>query len=153
MKTFLFFRLLCTGLILLVAVSCDRNEAGDMMMKTGELPSFDTLRIDGPVNVYLSMDTANSITIKGNSSIVDGVHYRVDNGTLDLTSDYAYKMFKPTSNKPDIYLTVTSLSRIDVAEACGLKTTGSITAGELGLVIMSKYADVNLDLDCQTFYY
>ena len=99
------------------------------------------------------MDTANSITVRGSSSIVDGVHYKVDNLTLDLTSDYPYKMFKPTSNKPDIYLTITSLSRIDVAQACGLTTTGPITAGELGLVIMSKYADVNLDLDCQTFYY
>ena len=62
-------------------------------------------------------------------------------------------MFIPASNKADIFLHLTSISRIDVAESCGVKSTGTIKAGELGLVVMAKYADVGLDLDCSSFYY
>ncbi len=144
-----------SGLILLALLlsSCERFGKDDIAEKSDGLSAFNTLRVDGPVNVYLSMDTANSITIRGNPAIVDNIRYGIVDGVLTLRSEYPYKMFIPSSNKADIFLKITSLKRIEIAEASGIKSTGTITGDELGLVVMAKYADIDLNVNCHTFYY
>ena len=129
------------------------EQQGENIEKTVSLPDFDTLRVEGPVDITLVMDTANSMTLSGDPVIVGGVRYTVKNGILTLRSEYPYKMFKPSSNKPGIRLSVSSLHRIDVAVSCGIRTAGKLTGDEIGLIVMSKYADVSLNLGCTTFYY
>jgi len=144
---------LCILPLIWLFAACERTGEDEYVEKSFTLPAFDTLRIAGPVNVYLSMDTANSMIVSGSPVIVDNVKYTIDNGTLTLESTYQYKMFKPASNKAGIFLNLASISRIDIAESCGLKSVGIIRTGELGLVVMAKYADVDLEVDCASFYY
>ena len=46
-----------------IFAACDRDGKDDYVEKSFVLQAFDTLRIAGPVNVYLSMDAANSMTV------------------------------------------------------------------------------------------
>jgi hypothetical protein len=133
--------------------ACEKDGKDDVLSMSYDLQEFDTIRVEGPLNLFLTTDPERTMTVTGNRAIVKEVHYHIVNGVLHLTSDYAYKMFKPAANKADIHLTIPSLSRIDVAEACGITSTDTLPADELGLVVEAKYADIDLKLNCRSFYY
>ncbi len=105
------------------------------------------------MNVCLSMDTAEYMIVTGIPEVAEGVEGVVHNGTLTLNSTYSFKMFRPAANKPEIRLHLCSVSRIEAAEACGITCEGQVTGGEIGLIVMAKYADIDLDLGCHTVYY
>jgi hypothetical protein len=135
---------------LLLLFSCKKHEP----VTTEHIVSeFDTLVLSDVFDVNLIQGTENSVKIKGSKQFIDDVSWENKDNTLTFHNNANHKWLNPKTNKITLEITVNGLSKIVANETCTIKSTNTLIADELGLILKSKLNHAALDISCNTFYY
>lgn len=138
-------------LIMFLLVACNKDQKVDVL----EMPleSFSVLSINDRFDVVLTQGTDEHIKISGHPSLVKKVEFNIIDNELIISSKSSSAWLRPRNNRIKIELTVANLSRINVNETGSLICTNELTGDEIGLVTTGKLAEVDLNLNCTTFYF
>lgn len=135
---------------LLLLFSCKKHEPVTTEHSVSE---FDTLVLSDVFDVNLIQGTENSVKITGSKQFIDDVSWENKDNTLTIHNNAKHKWLNPKTNKITLEITVNGLSKIVANETCTIKSTNTLIADELGLILKSKLNHAALDISCNTFYY
>ena len=135
---------------LLLLFSCKKHEP---ITTEHSVSEFDTLVLSDVFDVNLIQGTENSLKIKGSKQFIDDVSWENKDNTLTIHNNAKHKWLNPKTNKIKLEITVNGLSKIVANETCTIKSTNTLIADELGLILKSKLNHAALDISCNTFYY
>ncbi len=144
----LFFSLKCQK-----AKDCFSNP-GKKIIVEYELNEFDTMVVNDVFFIDIVQDTVNLIKISGYEDFVNTTNFKIADNSLILDNNHRCPFAKPEKNKINIEIRVNKISRIKLNEASELKSVNTlVNDGEIGLIVNSKYNEVDLKLNVNTFYY
>lgn len=117
------------------------------------LENFDTIDIQDAFDITLHQDTACYAIVLGAENIISNIGLTIVNNTLFVTDENSCGWMKPRKNKVHIQIAFANLSRLYVRRTCTIRSDNAITGNELGLILMDKVQDIDLQLNLNTFYY
>ncbi len=154
MKLFLY---ISTFIVLLSSCQKTRDcfsNSGEEIILESVLEEFDSLFVNDDFIVYLIQDTVNYISISGHEAFVNSTTFKIEDNSLILRNNHKCKFSKPKSNQISVYIKVNEISRIRLNAASKIISETELSNDdEIGLIIGSKYTEVDLNLNCKTFYY
>jgi len=145
--------------LLTMVLSCRKvkdcfSSAGEEILNEFELPEFDTLVIKDDFIVNLVQDSINYIQVSGYESFVNATEFVVEQNSLIVQNNHKCKFSKPKSNHTKLFIHINEISRIKLNSSSKFISQNELTNDdEIGLIINSKYNEVDLKLNCNTFYY
>lgn len=152
-KTFFFF---AGGIfIALFFFSCQKDETNFEKTKSVNLDLFHTIEVNSPYDIFLVQDTFCGITISGSEKEIDKTTLTVSDSVLKLETGHAGQFIHPHRRNMLVYIHVPNLKRINIHETCKIVSEDPIGHGtdEIGVVVDTKLAELDLNLACKTFYY
>jgi hypothetical protein len=132
----------------ILLISCEKKE----VRKIVALEQFDKIELHDFFDVFLIQDTVCKLEILASPKIVNKVNYVIENGTLIINNSYKRNWNHPKSNKVKLYIHVVALKGLNAQETCNIQSVNTLLGDEIGVVLESKLNQVNLDLNCTTFY-
>ncbi len=140
-------------------LSCEKADdcfsgAGKSVSQEYNLPEFDTIFADDNFKIILVQDTFNSLSVSGYESFVKETKFEIINNSLYLSNSHKCKFSYPKKNAVLLTLRFNKIDKIVLnASVIVNSSTALKNEKEIGLIINSKYNEVNLNLSCKTFYY
>lgn len=114
---------------------------------------FDTLVLADVFNVELLQDSMNKIEIIGKENYLNNIRASVNQHTLTLSNENRMRWLYPQSNKIQIKVHFSHISRIVANETCYIESKSPVVGNEIGLILKSKLNQANLNVQCTTFYF
>lgn len=120
-----------------------------------ELPAFDQVHLNSVFNVFLIQGDSYSIRIEADEEVAPHISFEVKDGILTVENNHKLKWLTPRASKVSLYITAVALSGITVNETCSIQTLNTLSADRFFIVMAPapKLTEINLDLDCNEFYY
>jgi len=138
------------GSFFLLLLSCGKEPK--TASREIQVSSFHTLTIDNRFDVILTQGSTESISVRGHPSLIDKVVCTVENEELLVKSTFKTAWLRPKNNRVTLHITVVSLKRLNINETGSLTCSNELTGDEIGLITTGKLADVELKLNCSSFY-
>jgi len=146
MKIVLFF----LGILSLVIACSKEQKTAERAIDVG---SFHTITIDNRFDIILTQGEVESVEVVGHPQLIEKVFCELEDGELHITSNFKSAWLKPKNNRVKIYITVVELKKLNINETGSLVCTNPLLGDEIGLITTGKLADVQLKLNCTTFYF
>jgi hypothetical protein len=138
-----------TALFLLLSVtflnSCSmfcKKGNGELVTESRKVAEFDEIEIEGQATVFLEQGTAHSVKIKIDSNLVEFIKTEVSGMKLKIKEDKCLEEI----TEFEIYITTTSLSKLEVSGSVEVKGENTIKSEKLYLKAGSS-GEINLNLD------
>lgn len=133
--------------------SCSKGN--EPLTVSENLAAFHTIEIDGVYDIVLIQDTINSISISGTEKQIDKSIYSVSDSVLSISTGHAGEYLHPKNENMQLTIHISNLKRINIHETCKIISSDPIghANDEIGIVIDTKLAEIDLNLACRTFYY
>jgi len=145
--------LLSAIIICLQITSCQKDGAGEIVTKDVIVPEFRILDIDAAVDVIIIQDTLYSVQFVGEKRIIDGYSATMNDSALKISGKRRGEFLRPNEKITEVYIHIDTLERINVFKDCSIRSENELTGRELGVVVQSRFTEVNLKLNCNVFYY
>jgi hypothetical protein len=137
--------------LLVMNLSCQKNDENYIL---NDLPApFNSIELYSSIDVLLIEDSVYSIKFVGREDIVKGIEYDVTDSVLKIEDPRKSEWRTPKSNKVILHITSPNIKRLTTFEACNIATNSTLNYHDLGLILGGKANEVNLDINCKTFYY
>jgi hypothetical protein len=146
-------KLTCLSAILLVLLSCEKNNNMEIVTVENDLPVFDEIILHSVFFVYLVQDSVYSLKITGHEDFVKNIDYYIEDKVLNIKNASRNKWLRPKDNKVSLYISTDSLKKITAGETCYIETINAIKSDKIGLIFTGKLNQAQLELDCNTFFY
>jgi len=146
--------LLLSAIVLcLQMASCKKDGAGDILTKDVIVPEFRILDIDAVVDVIIIQDTVYTVRFVGEERILDSYSATMTDSVLTISGKRRGEFLRPNEKMTVVYIHIDTLERINVYKDCSIRSENELTGHELGVVVQSRFTEVNLKLNCDVFYY
>lgn len=122
------------------------KRTGEIVTETRELPSFDRILLLDNVNVYLTEDTVQKVTVEAGENLIDLVKTEVVDGEIRIMNKNRCNWAR--SYKPQIYVRIHMPGvRWIVSDGVGfIQSTNTITSPELDYRLMNL-GDIRLKVN------
>lgn len=139
--------------LLLLLINCTDFEETVILRK--ELPAFNSIELNSVFDVFLIQDNSYSVKIEADADVANAISLDVENYTLKVGSNRKVKWLSPRLNKIRLFITAPGLNAVTSNETCSIQTLNTLTADEFSIIMLEspKLAEINLDLDCNSFLY
>lgn len=142
---------------LLILFSCsERNNClkspGNTTKEEAILSSFDKVLIKSIFDVEITNATRSSISISTRENIMPFIKYEVINGELVIENTYECDWLKNVE-LPTIIISSPTLERIEILEACNLKSIGELNYNFLDIDCKSKIIKTDIHINCDTLIF
>lgn len=140
---------------LLLFSACQKEPSYTKREISENLSAFHTIEIDGVYDIVLIQDTIFGIFISGSEKEVDKTSFIVSDSVLSLSTGRAGQFLHPRRENMQVDIHVKNLRRINIHETCKIFAPDPLGYGtdEIGIVVDTKLAEIDLNLACKTFYY
>lgn len=133
--------------------SCSKDGAGDIVSSTVNVAGYHTIEIDGVLDVVVVQDTVEYVEFTGEARNVNRCVASVTDSLLHIDGSKRGEFFRPNEVTTKAIVHVRRLKLIEVNEDCHVSSTNRISGVEFGVVSKTRFADIKLQLGCNTFYY
>jgi len=147
MKTYQF-TLAAVVLMILPMFSLNAQEKGNgnVVKETREVGSFDAINVGCAINLFLTQGDAVMVAVETDENLQKKIKTKVNNGELTLSCDNVRN-----ATKMNVYVTVSSLSKIDANGAAVVKGMNPIKSERFSLVA-SGASKVNLEVEADNLF-
>lgn len=144
------------ALAFLAVMSCtsrtsgERQESGENVTDERKLSGISQVKISGILNVYLSQGDEESIHVEGDEKAVSLLEIIEDGEVLEIgyrDEDNVKNIFEDFT--PDIYLTVSDLSRLSFEGVGNIQTKSSFQVDDL-LISGDGIGKIDLEIEAKT---
>lgn len=136
--------------VLLFLIGCSKEKTETIQIPVS---AIETLTLDDRFDVILTQGTSEELTVTGHPALIEKVVVKQEGTELHISNDGGTAWLRPGNNKVTLHITVKDLRRINVNETCYVTCSNQLTGNEIGMVMTGKYAEADLQLNCNTFYF
>lgn len=147
---------LAAALLMLGAFSCTDEPDADFVTREFTVTDFHTIEIDGVYEIELVQDTVCKVTMTASPRVFKKNTISVSDSVLTMHEKHGSHWLHPRESNSKVVIHVNHLKRLNVHEACSLRTNGPLgrPSEEIGMVVdYAKMMEADLELGCGTFYY
>ncbi len=145
---YVFLSLLTSVLI----VGCNKS-GGDCLSSTGKIifqdrghADFDSIEMNGYVNLILTQDSINSITVEAGEKIISGISTEVKNRQLILRNLNSCNWTRDYGKPINVHVKVRNLELIDYNSSGNISATNTITSQKFRVDVRDGCGTVDLDV-------
>jgi hypothetical protein len=125
------------------------SEAGPLVSVNRQVISFHRIDLYDNINVVLSQDTIESITVKAPQNIEPNITTTVENGTLTLRNGTSCKWLRNPSENPTVYIGVKNLEYILYAGSGDVASSNIIQVENISLYSATGAGNVEIALNAK----
>jgi hypothetical protein len=154
MKFSATIRLFAAAWLAIAFVSCTKEENRDALVNRDISPgNFNTIEVNGVYDIYIIQDTVCSVEVEGIKKRVEKTSAAIHDSTLVVETSRRGEFLHPGEPNTKLFIHVDTLKRINVNEACHIRTRNALSGHEIGIVVKTRMMEADLDLACDVFYY
>lgn len=148
------------GLLLLIAGcasdGCLHSRGTEMVEERDVTSSFDSVVLDGEMNLYITQSYRPRLLLKGGSNVLPWISTSLSGNTLTIADQNGCSFLRDLGFVADIYLTVTDLSYISILSSGSVVSTDTLHLENLSVDYVDGAGLVDLKLKsvgvkCQVF--
>ena len=143
-----FFALLAVCL----GSSC-KKENNEVITRSFTVAGFNEIYLEGPFEVELVQDTIESIEFTGVQRNIETCSAIVSDSILIVDGRKHGEYLHPSEANTKVIIHVRTLRYIEVQDDCKIRSSNALGGNEIGVVVKTRYTDLDLILNCQTFYH
>lgn len=145
-------------ILILLFVGCKREtcfgEAGAVVAVTRAAAGFQEIDVRDNINVVLTQDTVEGITIEAPEHLVPNISTEVTNGILNLKNKAACTGLRKASEKVTVYVRLKKLDKILYAGSGSVRSTNTLVADNMTFYSETGAGNIDVSLAAvQTFCY
>jgi hypothetical protein len=141
--------------MLIACLACNRDScpfsAGKNSSQTRNLPAFSSIVLNDKINLILTQDTVQSITVSGDNNLLPGIHTDVTDGTLTIENRNGCNFLRDPGYVINVYVATSRLQYITYYGAGNITSTNTLNAGEFTVDSWTGTGSVNLMVNCGLF--
>lgn len=145
-------KLLIISVFSIVFLACNKPNSPNCLKSTGEqtsvirnLDSFNSIILDGKLNLHLIQSNTNKVEIKGGKNLISKIVTSVNNNTLQIDNENTCNFVRSyKKSKIDVYLYFTDIKKLNIKGANNIFSTDTIFADNLKLEIESPISTLNI---------
>ncbi len=150
--------------ILLLAIisftSCEKNgvtdcflSTGEIVMKTRNINSFNSILLKDNVNLILKQADSNAIIVEAGKNLISGIITDVgEDNVLEIRNDNSCNWIRSFENPINVYLHYKIIDSIDYRSIGDITTENTIVTDSLWIIAKEGAGQINLDVDIGTLY-
>jgi len=139
--------------IILTIFSCQKEasifSAGEIAKELRYLDAFNAIELYDCFDVYLKSDTINKIEIEAGKKQFQNIETSVLNGVLTITDSNKMQFLKGY-DKLKLYISVDSLTSVNVYDASKLLTNDTLNVADLNILFVSQLGSCNITINARS---
>ncbi len=133
---------------------CDCIEsAGDYIIDTIQIESFDTLLVNDVFTINLVQDSVDYAVVKAYEAFYENILFEVTDNTLNIDNLHNCTWTKPKKNEVEIDFHYKDISKIIVEEPSVFNSINDMQGDEIGIIFNCHVVEANLKLNARVFFY
>lgn len=151
--------LLLLGLASLLLSSCEKS-GGNCLTSTGKIvkevrtiDDFDSIEIQNYVNVILTQDSSNTVTVESGENILDGIETSVTNKNLLISNNNTCNWLRSYNTPINVYVSVKNLQKIYYNSSGNVSTTNTLNSYNFKCEVWGGCGSIQLDLNVYQSYF
>lgn len=142
-------------LFLLPLVYCGCNKSGgDCISSTGKIilqyrgnPAIDSINMADYVNLIITQDTINAITVEAGEHIIDGITTKVENGELIIRNVNSCNWTRDYGKPVNVHVRVKNLQLINYNSSGNITSTNEITTRKFRVNVNDGCGSINIKVN------
>jgi len=130
---------------------CIKGE-GSIILQQRPAKSFNRIDITGNINLVLTQDTVEKISIEGGEGIIANVSTEIKDNVLTIKNTTTCKWLRHPSEKIIIYLSVRDLVRLNYNGSGSVTSTNKIIADGITFYTDRGAGNIDIDLEAKRVY-
>jgi hypothetical protein len=150
---------LLLSFLLLVLIGCESSDsncvtnAGKVVKEVRELDDFDSIDVEEYVNLILTQDSVNKVTVETGNNILDGIVTEVNNGQLYIKNNNKCNWLRSYNIPVNVYISVKNLKKIYYNSSGNVTTTNTIRSNFFKFEVWGGCGSIDMDLDIYEGYF
>ena len=138
--------------VLLVLAGCQKSgsncmtNAGKIIFERRLVADFDTIDVGNYVNLYLTQDSANSVSVESGQNIIDGITTEVLNRTLFIRNINTCNWMRSYNTPVNAHISVKNLAKILYNSSGNITATTPISSSKFSFVAWGGAGTIDLNL-------
>lgn len=144
---YLFFVLVSVQL----AAGCGKDlflkGAGPVTRVSRQLPSFNQINLYNRINLILTQDTAQAVTVEAGEHLVGDIETTVSGNALTIRDNNKYNWARDMNPSINVYISMAGLQKIGYYGAGNITCTNTLVSGQLVLDSWMGIGSINLNIN------
>jgi hypothetical protein len=140
--------LILAGIICILMAGCKKascfEKAGNLTRVQRSTATFNQIDLKDNINLILTQDTAEAITIEAGTYLIPNIATTVENNILTIENKTTCNWLRQPGEKIDVYVSVKNLEKLSYNASGNVTTTNTIYTDHI--LIESKEGAGNLDM-------
>lgn len=128
------------------------DEAGSVTTVERKGASFHQIDLFDHVNLILTQDSVEKITVEAGSNLQPNISTEISNGILTIKNNTTCNWLRDPSEKINVYVSFKNLSLINYNGSGNITATDTLKLQRLGIYSEIGAGNVDLTLDAQQFF-
>lgn len=146
------FLLICLSTGLIGLVSCNKggvcvSNSGSVIMQERAVAPFDSIDLADNVNLILTQDTVDKITVEAGSKVIGGIKTDILNRQLNIRNLNTCNWLRSYDKPLNVHVSVKNLWKIYYNGSGNISSTNTLKGDSVKIEIWGGCGSVNLDLD------
>ncbi|MEI6899286.1 MAG: DUF2807 domain-containing protein [Bacteroidota bacterium] len=160
MRKLILYLLLVLGIMILWgSTGCKKSgtncisNSGDVIFEKRILADFDSINVAGNVNLIITMDSINSVTVESGKNIIDGITTTVDNHLLSINNTNMCNWLRSYNIPLNVHISAKNLQKIYYNASGNITTTNTLYAYSFGIIAEEGCGTIDIDMNIWTGYF
>jgi len=150
MKTLtLYALLLVTAVLMSFTITANAQSIhgdGNVVQESRSVSSFDKLKLNGVMNVYLNQGNSEFVVVEADKNIISYVETKVKGNSLHIQTKEDVEIKKST--KLNVYVTFKNIDKLELNGVGNVESENQLKLNDL-TIINSGVGNLKLNLDCE----
>jgi hypothetical protein len=159
MKQFIIVFWIVLVSLVIGLISCEKSgsncvtNSGEVIIESRQLADFDSIEVNGYVNLVLTQDTMNYVKVESGKNIIDGITTEVVDHFLVITNTNRCNWLRSYNVPVNVYISVRNLQKLYYESSGNVTTTNTITSESLTVLARDGCGFIEMNLNIQEGYF
>ena len=145
--------------VLIIPFGCKKSgtncytSAGTVILEKRNLSDFDSIDVGGYVNLFLTQDSIDAVTVESGKNVISGITTEVSNGLLVIRNTNECNWLRSYNVPVDVYISVKHLLKIYYEASGNVTSTNTLISNSLGIIAWGGCGSIKVDMNVQSGYF
>lgn len=146
-------------LILIAFSQCTKDgtncltNAGSVIIEKRQVGEFDSINIQGYVNVFLTQDSVNCVSVESGKNIIDGITTKINGHLLEINNTNTCDWLRSYNVPANVHLSVKNLQKVFYEGSGNITSKNTLNSFSISIYIWSGCGTIDLDVNLDQGYF
>jgi hypothetical protein len=154
-----FLHILTVILIFTTFAGCQKSgtncitSAGNVIKEKRLVSDFDSINVGDYVNLIITQDSVNSVTVESGKNIIDGITTEINDHLLVIRNKNTCNWLRSYNVPVNVYISVINLRKVYYEASGNISSTNTITSGNFTVLVSGGCGTIDLNMNVNEGYF